>query len=194
MVAITAATVDRSRIGATSPGAQRISHFSPALDSPGRISAGDLTSVDSLPRIIEVPLLHRLANYRKAVVSGLGAMLAVAMSVKDPLGSVLPGATQWIAVGMAAATAIATYLTTNTAPTPPALVPTPPQEAGIRGLVDKPQCRTRFGTAFAGLVVVTGGILWARRSRGSSCQDAPKLAVIVHPNDFGTFLTKCSGG
>lgn len=191
MVAITVASADRTRTSSVSPGAQRISR-SVSMARPRNLGADSPATADSLPPIVDVPWLRRLATYRKAVVSGLGAMMAVAVSVKDPLGFVLPGATQWIAVGMAVATAIATYLTTNHAAPPPAVAPVPSPGPDTEQAHDIPEPRARFGTAVAGLLLVTGAMLWNHRSRRSRGQDTPNVAVIVHPNDLAGWLTKHS--
>lgn len=144
--------------------------------------------------------LQRLAHCRKAMVSGLGAVAAVAVSVKDPLGSVLPaGATAWIAVGMAVVTAIATYLTTNTERGAVAMTPDVQGESVARGSVkdtppdiaEQPPAASAVyaglpASQLAGLALMAGGMLWTAHRRGRTRE--PVLGVMMSPDEVGRWL------
>ena len=138
--------------------------------------------------------LNRLASCRKAIVSGIGGVAAVVISMKDPLVPLLPaGATHWFGIGVAALTALATYLATNSKPAPAAVEPASPHDAiaptihqaSSSDSTHKPQ----MNTAVAGLALVAGGALWASLRRGRAKRPPIRLALLVRPSDLHTWLS-----
>lgn len=112
------------------------------------------------------------AEYRKAMVGGIGAITAAAV----PLVSFLPaGVGHWLAAAAAVLTGFATYLIKNDAPAsadrpskPP--VPSPPQETQAQ-LPANPPSAAHTGPVLAGLALIVGGAVWAGRhsERHSRC-------------------------
>jgi hypothetical protein len=112
--------------------------------------------------------LRKPAEYRKALVSGVGAITVVLVALTEPLGGLLgAAATHWMTAGVAATTALATYFTKNAAPAdapgPPAeLVQEPSTPSAAAPSPASPPTRSS-GAAIAGLALIVGGAVLAGR-------------------------------
>lgn len=118
------------------------------------------------------PLRLKIAESRKAVVGGIGAIVSTVV----PLSPFLPaGVTHWLAAAAAVLTGFATYLTKNSSPTaaadPPvqAVTESPP----LKVLEEQPVVppARHAGPVLAGLALVVGGAVLAGRhtERHSRC-------------------------
>lgn len=132
------------------------------------------------PLVIEPPATgasegsrRGFAEYRKAMVGGIGAITAAAV----PLVSFLPaGVGHWLAAAAAVLTGFATYLIKNDAPSsaePPATQPVPvasPHEALAQLPAGVAPAR-HAGPVLAGLALIVGGAVLAGRhsERHSRC-------------------------
>jgi hypothetical protein len=114
----------------------------------------------------------KIAEYRKAMVGGIGAITAAAV----PLSPFLPGGVaHWLAAAAAVLTGFATYLTKNATPAavekPAAqdIPASPPQDAPSQPPASPPARRT--GPVLAGLALIVGGAVLAGRhtERHSRC-------------------------
>lgn len=114
------------------------------------------------------------AEYRKAMVGGIGAITAAAV----PLVSFLPaGVGHWLAAAAAVLTGFATYLIKNDAPssaetpaTQPVPVASPPRDAPAQLPASVAPAR-HTGPVLAGLALIVGGAVLAGRhsERHSRC-------------------------
>lgn len=108
-----------------------------------------------------------LAEYRKALVSGIGAITVVLVSLTEPLGGLLGGtATHWMAAGVAATTALATYFTKNATSAVPEPAPQAVQERSAQFVPEPPTAGAparNTGAAIAGLALIVGGAVLAGR-------------------------------
>ena len=113
------------------------------------------------------------AEYRKAMVGGIGAITAAAV----PLVSFLPaGVGHWLAAAAAVLTGFATYLTKNDTPasaeeSPTQAVPETPRPEALAQLPTSPPPARPTGPVLAGLALIVGGAVLAGRhsERHSRC-------------------------
>jgi hypothetical protein len=193
------ATLDSSPLCAASPQRGRTPRRNaPPVSRPGGRIAHSLVARSEQHQGIgdtgDRFTFKRLATCRKALVTGIGAIAAVAVSTKDPLGSFLPaGTTHWLAVGVALVTALATYLTTNTNPSASAATARAKPESAATTLPDdKPPATAstpQIGTALAGLALVVGGAVWASLRRDRVSRQVVPLALLIRPSDVAVSLT-----
>src|ERR1700687_3038607 len=116
--------------------------------------------------------MKKLAEYRKALVSGIGVTTTLLVSALDSFGADLPtSVTHWLTGGVALATAVATYYTknvepsTSSEPAPHTTLAEPAVDRGVR----------HMGWAMAGLAVVLGGARFAGRAGGGARQPHPTM-------------------
>lgn len=124
---------------------------------------GELAAQSVRPRLT----LKKPAEYRKALVSGIGAITVVLVSLTEPLGGLLGATmTHWMAAGVAATTALATYFTKNAIS--PAVPEPPPQAVHALSAQSVPEPQSagapaHNGVAIAGLALIVGGAVLAGR-------------------------------
>jgi hypothetical protein len=128
-------------------------------------------------RVRRESFMKKVAEYRKALVSGIGATSAVAVSAMDSFGPYLSASvTHWAAAGLAMATAVGTFLTKNAAPEAPA--------ESAPDTADEPAASVttrNMGWAIAVLTVALGGAMFAGRNRGRRLQPIVPFAVLLPP-------------
>jgi hypothetical protein len=130
-------------------------------------------------RDVQRCIWRKIAEYKKAVVTGIGSSAAVLLAVKEPLGSLLPGfATHWMmAYAMAAATVYATYRATNAKPEKPA-----EREVAAGTKTDElaaGESQPELGWALAGVAFVLGGAILARRNWGRRMQPVVPYTMLL---------------